>query len=77
MSGRLHDESRKARVLATWWCSPSSLEERHFSGLKDNAPPCCAGSLDTLSRWLGRYARMIRAMPAVDRRGLIPAYAPG
>ena len=66
-----YDESRKALRpgdVVVFAVKPQQMKEAaRFSGLKDNAHlviSIAAGiTLDTLSRWLGGYARMVRAMP--------------
>jgi len=66
-----YDEPRKALRpgdVVVFAVKPQQMKEAaRFSGLKDNAHlviSIAAGiTLDTLSRWLGGYARMIRAMP--------------
>lgn len=65
------DEPRKALRpgdVVVFAVKPQQMKEAaRFSGLKDNAHlviSIAAGiTLDTLSRWLGGYARMVRAMP--------------
>lgn len=66
-----YDEPRKALRpgdVVVFAVKPQQMKEAaRFSGLKDNAHlviSIAAGiTLDTLSRWLGGYARMVRAMP--------------
>jgi pyrroline-5-carboxylate reductase len=66
-----YDEPRKALRpgdVVVFAVKPQQMKEAaRFSGLKDNAHlviSIAAGvTLDTLARWLGGYARMIRAMP--------------
>jgi len=80
------DESRKALRpgdVVVFAVKPQQMKEAaRFSGLKDNAHliiSIAAGiTLDTLSRWLGGYARMIRAMPntpALIGAGIAGLYA--
>jgi len=81
-----YDEPRKALRagdVVVFAVKPQQMKEAaRFSGLKDNAHlviSIAAGiTLDTLSRWLGGYARMIRAMPntpALIGAGIAGLYA--
>jgi pyrroline-5-carboxylate reductase len=81
------DEARKAQRpgdVVVFAVKPQQMKEAaRFSGLKDNANlviSIAAGvTLATLSRWLGGYARMIRAMPntpALIGAGITGLHAP-
>ena len=81
------DEARKALRpgdVVVFAVKPQQMKEAaRFSGLKDNANlviSIAAGiTLATLSRWLGGYARLIRAMPntpALIGAGIAGLYAP-
>lgn len=81
------DEPRKALRagdVVVFAVKPQQMKEAaRFSGLKDNAHlviSVAAGiTLPTLSRWLGGYGRMIRAMPntpALIGAGIAGLYAP-
>jgi pyrroline-5-carboxylate reductase len=82
-----YDEPRKAMRpgdVVVFAVKPQQMKEAaRFSGLKDNANlviSIAAGiTLPTLSRWLGGYARMIRAMPntpSLIGAGIAGLYAP-
>lgn len=81
------DEPRKALRagdIVVFAVKPQQMKEAvRFCGLKDNAHlviSIAAGiTLPTLSRWLGGYARLIRAMPntpALIGAGIAGLYAP-